>query len=77
MLLVLVTIEMKALIRALLYNEDRLLGNGDRLPFGCLVGGDLAGDRPAPFTFLVVSICTCGVFFKYIEVMGLVVTLGF
>ena len=43
--------ERKALRRAFLCDKDRLFENEDKLPFGCLVGGDLCGDRPTPYDF--------------------------
>ena len=59
--LVLLMVERKELIRDLLCDKYRLLENGYKLTFGCLVGGDLSGDRPTPFIFLVGAIYPCGV----------------
>ena len=53
--LVLMSLEImgrKLLMQALLCNKDRTLVNGYKRPFGCLVGGDLDGDRPTLFGFL-------------------------
>ena len=35
----------------------------------------MAGDKLTPFGFLAIAICPCGVLFKYIMVMGFLVTL--
>ena len=77
MVLLLVTMEENFLRISLLFNEDIPMLTGDRTPFGCLVGGYLDRDRPNPLIFLVREIFPCGILFKYIVVMGLVVDMVF